>query len=259
MKIAFSSLGCPGWSFEQILACAKENGYDAIEIRGIGDVMRTEDIPEFRMQNRADTRKRLADAGITICALDTSVAFDRGYDRAAVLEEGKKALEICNDMDIPFIRVFGNKIAPDEAEEAALDRAAEGVKALCAYAGSAKVLLESHGHYVRTAQFNRVMTAVDDARAGILWDVAHTVDEDFYAVCKRWIKHVHFKDRLNGALCAVGDGELPLDEIVRKLIGEGYDGALSLEWEKRWHAELDEPEIAFPQFMAWVRARGIRG
>jgi len=33
----------------------------------------------------------------------------------------------------------------------------------------------------------------------------------------------------------------------------GYDGYLTLEWEKRWVPELAEPEVAFPQFVAFMR------
>jgi len=33
----------------------------------------------------------------------------------------------------------------------------------------------------------------------------------------------------------------------------GYTGYLSLEWEKRWHPEIPDPEIAFPQYMERMR------
>jgi hypothetical protein len=34
-KLAFSTLGCPEWSFEKILESAVQNGYQGIELRGI--------------------------------------------------------------------------------------------------------------------------------------------------------------------------------------------------------------------------------
>src|SRR5580765_7864083 len=33
--LSFSTLGCPDWSFEEIVAFAAANNYDGIEIRGI--------------------------------------------------------------------------------------------------------------------------------------------------------------------------------------------------------------------------------
>jgi sugar phosphate isomerase/epimerase len=50
-----------------------------------------------------------------------------------------------------------------------------------------------------------------------------------------------------------GSGQLPLEEAVRLLKKEGYDGWVNFEHEKRWHPELDEPEAIFPAFARWVR------
>jgi hypothetical protein len=33
-----------------------------------------------------------------------------------------------------------------------------------------------------------------------------------------------------------------------------YRGFVSFEWEKRWHAQIPEPEVALPHFMQWMRA-----
>src|SRR6516225_5891222 len=41
--LSFSTLGCPDWSFDKIVAFAKANNYDAIEIRGI---QREMDLPK---------------------------------------------------------------------------------------------------------------------------------------------------------------------------------------------------------------------
>ena len=38
MKLSFSTLGCPEWSWNEILATAKDMGFDGIEIRGVGTV-----------------------------------------------------------------------------------------------------------------------------------------------------------------------------------------------------------------------------
>lgn len=35
MKIAFPTLGCPDWNWEDIMVAAKDLGYDGIELRGI--------------------------------------------------------------------------------------------------------------------------------------------------------------------------------------------------------------------------------
>ena len=39
---------------------------------------------------------------------------------------------------------------------------------------------------------------------------------------------------------------------MKLLEEDGYPGYYSLEWEKRWHPELEEPEIVFPAYTEWM-------
>lgn len=47
----------------------------------------------------------------------------------------------------------------------------------------------------------------------------------------------------------MGEGDVPVLEILRRLKQMGYGGYLSLEWEKGWHPELEPPEIAIPDYI----------
>jgi hypothetical protein len=41
------------------------------------------------------------------------------------------------------------------------------------------------------------------------------------------------------------------------LTAGGYQGWISVEWEKHWHPEIEDPELALPQHLellnAWLR------
>jgi len=39
-------------------------------------------------------------------------------------------------------------------------------------------------------------------------------------------------------------------QMLALLAEAGYQGFISVEWEKRWHPEIEEPEIALPQHLA---------
>jgi sugar phosphate isomerase/epimerase len=45
-----------------------------------------------------------------------------------------------------------------------------------------------------------------------------------------------------------GDGTVPIRLIVKVLVASGYEGYYSFEWEKAWHPEIEEPEVAIPHF-----------
>ena len=66
--------------------------------------------------------------------------------------------------------------------------------------------------------------------------------------------NVHLKDARRTPdgwqLVLLGEGELPIQSALQRLQERRYPGAISVEWEKRWHPELAEPEIAYPQHLA---------
>jgi sugar phosphate isomerase/epimerase len=55
----------------------------------------------------------------------------------------------------------------------------------------------------------------------------------------------------------LGGGEVQVQEMPGLLTGAGYQGWISVEWEKRWHPEIEEPEVALPQHLRllelWLR------
>jgi sugar phosphate isomerase/epimerase len=60
----------------------------------------------------------------------------------------------------------------------------------------------------------------------------------------------------------LGEGEVPVRDMLALLSDGGYQGWTSVEWEKRWHPEIAEPELALPQHLAvlgtWIREMNER-
>lgn len=264
MKLSFSTLGCPEWDFAQIVACAEENNIDGLEIRGISDVMDAREIEAFRPENEAATKQRLKKAGIPIIAFGTSCSFHEEENLAQALDEGRGAIDVCSRMGIPNIRVFGNEIPKDESLAQVAARVAGGIGELCRYAQGKGVcvLLETHGDFTSVETLSPVTQALKEfENFGVVWDIAHSdrvYREDwktFYRFIKPYVRHVHIKDHLRPAdgnplrLQAVGEGEIPILEIVRQMEADGYAGYYSLEWEKKWVKELPEFSVGLESFL----------
>ncbi|MDD5898658.1 MAG: sugar phosphate isomerase/epimerase [Clostridia bacterium] len=264
MKLAFSTLGCPDWRMEQILDAATRLGYQGVELRGVQGGMEPGEIACLQGENRGKTLRAFADCGIELCVYGTSVHFHDPETLEQHYQKALQALWFCADCSIPMMRIFGNEVQP-ETEQAQLDQIARTFDKLCREAERLHVqpLLEVHGNLTTIERLRYVAERVDSPTFGIIWDVGHThavygtrVDT-FYQALKPWIRHVHMKDAIheNGRLhhlCAVGQGHLPLRQIVKMLEEDGYPGYYSLEWEKRWHPELEEPEIVFPAYTEWM-------
>lgn len=257
-KLAFSTLGCPHWDFGRILSEALRMGYGSVELRGIGENLRLDSIPELKPENRQRTEAALKQAGISVCALDSSAAFadESGFESS--LSEGMYAADAASELGIPYIRVFGDRIEGDE--RGCVKRVSDGISRLCSYSGgSVAVLLETHGDFNNIPAISKISELVADRSFGILWDVEHThkagtAPEKFIAEFLPLIRHVHLKDMdETGKLCLPGDGILHPREIAEMLVSAGYDGIFSLEWEKRWQPALAEPERAFERYAALMK------
>ena len=95
-----------------------------------------------------------------------------------------------------------------------------------------------------------------------IWDVHHPCrlgesPQDVVRELGARIQLVHVKDaRRSGddwQLVPLGEGEVPVRESLIALAAAGYDGWLTVEWEKRWHPELAEPELALPRDVETLR------
>src|SRR5436309_3360161 len=138
LPIAFSTLGCPGWTWPTVLDQADRLGYSGIELRGIQGDMDLPKRPELTGSARAQSRRDLQSRGLVITHLG----------------------------------------------------------------GSA---------------------------------------------------HMHLKDPKpegnDHRYVLTGTGVVPVKEQVRVLATNGYKGFYCYEWEKKWHPEIEEPEVAFPHYV----------
>lgn len=244
---------------ERIVSEAAGRGFSAVEIRGIGGCMELGRIPAFLPENRAATRKLFDAVGISICSLDTSCRFHTAGECANAMVEGREAVTIASDMGIPYVRVFGDFIPPEVPEKETLSCIAAGIRELCVFAENTgvQVLLETHGDLITPERLLDVAEKVARPEFGLIWDIDHIfgcTHTEMYRAIKPYVRHVHLKDSYHAAdnstvLCLPGEGERPLADIVRMLLADGYDGYLSLEWEKHWHDYLPDLEIALSAYV----------
>ena len=129
------------------------------------------------------------------------------------------------------------------------------------------VYLEIHGQFNTTEALAPILQAMKDtSNFGILWDIEHSdraygdAVEPFYELIRPFIRHVHIKDCVRPTettplrLCMIGEGEIPIPRLIGWLKRDGYQGYLSLEWEKKWVPELPDAETAFPIFVSYMKS-----
>nr|WP_295928223.1 sugar phosphate isomerase/epimerase family protein [uncultured Dyadobacter sp.] len=262
-QLAFSTLGCPKWTLDQILTTAVSEGYRAVEIRGLQGELFLPKCPEFSSPEQiAKTRRRFADHKISICNLGASTALHHldPEKRKKNLDEARQFIDLAQQLSCPYVRVFPNDLPKDQDREKTIDIIGEGLLELGQYAGKANVtvLLESHGEVIWKDVLLRIMKQAEHPNVGLIWDIFNMWSitkeppTEVYATLKKYIRHTHIKDcrLIDGKpeYTFIGKGEAPLTEAIGVLKAGGYTGYYSFEWEKMWHPEIAEPEVAFVDY-----------
>jgi fatty-acyl-CoA synthase len=262
MKLAFSTLGCPSWTLERAVEAAREQGYAGIELRLLDDQVIS---PELLSVSRERIRRAFG-AGVELAALGSSVRLSNPDPDEKRLQEGACVALIgeARALGAPLIRVFGGKLPDGVGIERGIDSVAESLNRLAPVAGEAgvRLVLETHDDFSSARDVAAVLERVASQSVGALWDTHHpyrmgeSAAEVWRLLASRLL-HTHVKDaRRNGDgwdLVLLGDGEVPVREAVRQLAAVAWPGYLVVEWEKKWHMEIPEPEVAFPQHAALLR------
>jgi sugar phosphate isomerase/epimerase len=258
MKLAFSTLGCPNWKLEQILEAARENGYAGVELRfydGSFDLLtKLAEVPD----GPEGFARRFADAGVEICAVGSSVVLSKQEDD---LSEAERMIELTAQLSAPYMRVFGGHVPEGESLEACRARSAAKLARLGRYGQErgVRVLLETHDAFITGEAVAGLLAQAGDVGTGVIWDLRHPyANGEAPARTAELIGsrtyHAHIKDeRKDGTMTLLGEGEVPLRELLGKLRDLGFGGYVSFEWEKAWHPEIPDPEIAIPHAARYLK------
>lgn len=204
--------------------------------------------------------ERFACAGVEIAAISSYVKFTAD-DRATLeknLVELCRAIEIADLLGAPYVRSLGGEVSSDEWDHhrnETIDRLAAYLrKGIDLTSGSDVTVLQStHGSFSHGESAAAVVNRVDSERAGVLWCVVHpfeigeSLDVTWSAVKSR-VKLVHVKDAVTGIigktweLRPLGEGDLPIEAVLRLLAQNGFRGHVSLEWEKHAKPNLADSE-----------------
>ncbi|MGC2195888.1 MAG: sugar phosphate isomerase/epimerase family protein [Terriglobales bacterium] len=267
MKLSFSTLACPDWTMLQIIAIASASGYDGIELRFVQNEDSLWKLPAFREKQLADTKRALSDHGLDVSCVDTSCRFHfpNAKDRAQWLQEGERMADLAAALGAPGIRVFGDTIQPGADRPATRTWIADSLHKLAESIApkGIEVWLETHGDFAGASETAAILAEASSPAVAVVWDPANCFlqsrerPREGAARLGTSIRHIHIKDLLQNhdgwKPTLTGEGNFPLPEVRAALLQLGYSGFVSFEWEKKWHPDIPDANIALPHFARWFR------
>lgn len=264
MKVSFSTLGCPKMTFRDVFATAKDLGYDGVEVRGIAHIMDAPNIREFAPEKVQETKTWLESLGISIPILTSACYMHRQEEWEETAALAKGYIATASRLGTPYVRVL---LDAGPAPAATIDDGLvqTHLEEIASYAKGqgVEILVETNGAYADSKRLRALLERVD-IPVGVIWDMNHPFSffneqpETTLENLAGYIRHTHVKDSIlqDGKLCyqMVGHGNVPVKKATKLLLDAGYDGYFSLEWVKRWDMTLEEPGIAFANYIAYMRS-----
>ncbi len=250
MNLSFSTRGWENYSWEENKAAALESRFGGVELYNIQkhDELTGRGGP-FHRYGVAATMRELRKEGLSIPCLDTSCDLTCAEGPG----ELRTVIEIARDAGVPYV----SAVALSDRE----DLVRKALEELLPMAGAMgiTVLMKTSGIYADTGRLRLLMDELACDELAALWDMHHPY-RDFHESADTTIKnlgayvrHVHLRDSTNeGNYEIIGEGTLPVADMMRALGSIDYDGFISLEWKPQWLGDVDDREVIFPHFVNYM-------
>ena len=109
MKFSFSTLGCPYYTFEEMIDLAKRSGYTGVEFRIYKGTEDLRVLEEFQRPGIGATRRLFQEAGLQVACVSSSArfAYPDPENLKTQLKLAEDFMQIASDLECPYVRVFG--------------------------------------------------------------------------------------------------------------------------------------------------------
>lgn len=263
MKIAFSTLGCPDFGWPDIYSMAKDFGFDGIEIRGLGNDIFAVNAQPFKAEQLPQTIQKLLSLRLEVPCLSSGCCLKLADKEEKNYREIMQYIELAAKLKTPYVRILAdNELKPGGEIDDNIVLAALKHLIPAAEKNGVTLLIETNGAYSDTARLRELLNKAASDSVGALWDIHHPYrfanesPEKTVQNLGAYIKYVHMKDSIveNGSIRyhMMGEGDLPVDDMMLALRSINYEGYVSLEWVKRWASDLSDAGVVFPQYANYM-------
>lgn len=258
IQLAFSTVACPERTLEDAARAASEWGYAGLELRTLGPGS-SQLSSDPALTTPAKAAAVLKAFGVEPVCLSTSISLHHrvtSQQRAAQLAVGR-AIEFAAEMGCPAVRVFAYDVDPGQSPDAAMRAIAEQALPLVEKAGEAglQLLFENAGSFSRAKQWWWLFNLINHPMLGMVWNVANAAASGESVAVSVPMLHSRIriakaKDLVVGegsGFVQLGDGTVGIDKLVKRLRGIGFDGWISVEWDRLWLPALDAADTVLPE------------
>ena len=215
----------------------KKLGISHIEMRGVNG----KPLVEHSLEEVKEVKRQLDENQIKLSSIGSPIGkILITEDFEEHFELYKKTVEIAKIMETPYIRMFSFFIPKGEEPEKYKSQVFERLQKFADYARDHQVVLlhenekEIYGDNAKRCL--EIMQEFYGEHFKAVFDFANFVQcnqdtREAYQLLKPYISYIHIKDAKaeSGIVVPAGYGDGNVEEILKSLLEEGYEGFLSLE------------------------------
>lgn len=259
MKIAFSTSGCPDFSWPEICTLAKSFGFDGIEICGSDLELPAPCDQPLSPRKLAQAIEKLTELRLEIPCLALDYCLKSPEKATANHAAIADYIALAAKLGTPYVRL----LADDEPQPGGEANDATVLQALrrlipIAEANGVTLLIETNGVYCDTARLSKLLNQVASDAVGALWSTDHTywfAGESPAQTVQNlgpYIKHVHMRLSIivdgDNVYQAIDEDDLPVNLVMQALNSINYDSYVSLEWAEHQAADPASAGVVLRHF-----------
>ena len=245
MKLSFSTHTVTAGSFAELCDMTAAYGYDGIEIYDTHAERAMHADSVLHSGAIAQGKRKLFNRSIAVTALTCPTPVTEGCDPAAFT----RYLEHAINANVPSV-IFMLDAAMTEVPTANdwYETLMPAVK--MAEEFGIDILFESVGVLAKTENILEIINRFASTAIGVAWNVRATyfdgreTADDTIQTLGAYIRYVRLGDRKDGEDVLLGEGELPLADVVNALRSLNYDGYICVDENE----EIKDPDIVLTHF-----------
>jgi len=272
-KISFTTMGTPAQDGFEAIKIAKKFGFDGVDLRVSevkGELTPESSDDDILALKRAFDSEGIQSAGL-FCYGKRGIPVDDENYWSIFTDKLKRELHIGSVLGSPSIRMFGGDISGYSSEENYIEDMGKAITSALDAFPDMQIVLQNHCGSFTFLNGVKLSKLLNNDRFGIAFSFDHCYlmqenREDVLAVAKEHTKQLYLSDikldpdgktndnnYLVGSSIMPGQGDIQNELALSAVGGKDFEGWITFKWEKIWHDELEEHDVAFPHFLNYLK------
>ena len=261
MRLSFSTHGWCDKEWDFLVESAAINGISGIEIASEQCDVYSQDGGPFHKYNITATIRDLREKGIAVAVLNSGCDMASAALSVKAEEEIISRIKLAQSLSVKYVILFGAKGGSVDISRNVISKVLPEARKR-----GITLLVKTSGMYSNTALLKELLDGFACDDLGASWNIYapyREFNEDPQTTIQNlgaYVRHVHVCDskESHGDLkhALVGEGDLPIPEMMTALASINYDGFMSLRWDPLWIPGLDDLDVILTHYAATMSRYG---